>query len=213
MTTKLQLYNQALRYCKERKIADLTEDREPRRLLDDVWDNGGIEACLEDGQWKFAIRTVRIDYDPDITTDFGFNFAFSKPTDWVVTSAVCSDEYFDVPLTRYSHENDYWYADLEIIYVKYVSNDTAYGGDLSLWPSTFTDYVAAYFANEMVDKLTANADVITRVADRLERNKLKAKNKDAQNQPQRFPASGSFVNSRHHLRTNRDRGNRGRLIG
>ncbi len=45
------------------------------------------------------------------------------------------------------------------------------------------------------------------------KNKLLAKNNDAQNQPQRFPASGSFVNSRFHLRTNRDRGNRGRLIG
>ena len=213
MTTKLKVYNEALRYCKERKIADLTEDREPRRVLDDVWDNGGVNACLEEGQWKFATRTVRIDNDPAVTTDFGYRFAFSKPTDWVATLSVCSDEYFDVPLTRYSHENDFWYSDLNLIYVKYVSDDAAYGNDLSLWPTTFTNYVSAHFAREIVGKLTSAVETIEQVNVIYDKNKLLAKNNDAQNQPQRFPASGSFVNSRFHLRTNRDRGNRGRLIG
>jgi hypothetical protein len=214
MATKLRVFNTALRYCGERKIADLTEDREPRRLLDDVWDNGAVNTCLEEAQWKFAIRTVRIDYDPAITTDFGYRFAFSKPTDWVATSAFCSDEYFDVPLTRYSHENDYWFCDLEIVYVKYLSNDAAYGNDLSLWPQTFSDYVSAHLANEIVDKLTASEAIIARVAERYDENRLKAKNKDAQNQPQRFPAPGSWVTSRGQQSGNtKDRGNRGSLLG
>jgi hypothetical protein len=214
MTTKLKVYNRALRYCSERKIADLTEDREPRRLLDDAWDDGAVDVCLAEAQWKFAIRTVRIDYDPAITTDFGFQYAFSKPTDWVSTSAVCSDEYFDTPLIRYSHENDYWYADIDTIYVKYLSNDATYGNDLSLWPGTFANYVSAYMANEIVDKLTASDVIIARVDQRHDENRLKAKNKDAQNQPQRFPAPGSWSSSRGKFagRT-RDRGNRGSLLG
>lgn len=214
MTTKLQIYNSALRYCKERKLASLAEDRKPRRLLDDVWDNGGVNACLEEGLWKFAIRTVRIDWDPAVVTDYGYKYAFSKPTDWVATAGVCSDEHFDNPLTRYSHENDYWYADIDILYVQYVSNDAAYGNDLSLWPQTFADYVAAHFAHEIVDDLTADVVTIERVERRWMRNKSTAKNKDARNQPQRFPAPGNWATSRgRYSSSNRDRGNRGSLIG
>ena len=215
MTTKLRLYNKALRYCGERKLSSLTESREPRRLLDDVWDDDGVEACLEEGLWKFAIRTLKMDYDTTITPDFGYRRAYDKPSDWIKTAAVCSDEYFDTPLTRYNHENDYWYADIDIIYVKYVSNDSSYGGDLSLWPATFADYVAAHFANEIVDKLSgASAEITDKVEKRYEKNKQTAKAKDAWNQPQAFPAPGNWSRSRGRLGgDNRDRGNRGQLIG
>jgi hypothetical protein len=213
MTTKLQVYNTALRYCGERKLATLNDGGEPNELLDNVWDNGGVDVCLETAQWKFAMRSVRIDFDPAITTDFGYRFGFSKPTDWVLTSAVCSDEFFDVPLTRYVDENDYWYCDLEEIYVRYISNDNSYGNDLSLWPQSFANYVAAHFANEIVDKLTSNEKTMLSVENRLERTRHTATNKDAMAGPQKFPAPGQWVNSRYHLRTGRDRGNRGRLIG
>lgn len=213
MATKLQLYNTALRYCSERKIT-LTQDTKSRRLLDDCWDTGEVENCLEMAQWKFAMKAVRMDYD--ITTDrgFGFAYAFEKPDDWVITSAVCSDEYYDIPLTRYADENGWWYADLDILYVKYVSNASDYGNDLSIWPKTFMNFVAAHFANEIVDDLTSNPEIIARVDQRLKENKLAAKNKDAMAGPQQFPAPGNWASSRSRLRgVNYDRGNRGSLLG
>ena len=213
MTDRLSLYNDALTICGERHLASLTESREPRRLLDSVWDNQGVNACLERGQWKFAKRTVRLDYDADITTDYGYRRAFSKPTDWVLTSALCSDEYFNSPLLRYSHEAGYWYADIDEIFVKYVSNDEFYGNDLSLWPSTFSDYVAAHFAAKIIFKLTSDESKRESVIKWEKRQLTTAKSKDAMNQPQLFPAPGSFVNSRYRLRTGRDRGNRNSLIG
>lgn len=214
MTTKLRLFNNALRYCGERSIATLTENREPRRLLDDVWDDGGVDACLEEGLWKFATRSMKIDFDPTIVPDFGLTRAFAKPSDWVKTGAMCSDEYYDVPLTRYQHENNYWYADLDEIYVQYVSNHTSYGNDLSLWPKTFTDFVAAYFANEICWKLTTNGETLNKVEGFLAANRKTAKSKDAWNQPQKFPAPGNWSTSRGRLSgDNRDRGNRGRLLG
>ena len=108
-TTKLNLYNKALRYLGERTLANLTEERAPRRLLDDVYDQGGIEYCLEQGQWHFAMRTISIDYDTTIEPPFGYKRAFSKPADWVVTSALCSDEYFNTPITQYVDEAEYWF--------------------------------------------------------------------------------------------------------
>jgi hypothetical protein len=211
-TSRLKIYKAALTICGERTIADLTEDREPRRLLDEVWDNQGVDACLEMAQWKFAMRSVRIDYDADVTPDYGFQRAFTKPDDWVVTSALCSDEYFRTPLTRYVDETGYWYSDIDEIYVRYVSNDASYGSDLSLWPATFADFVAANFATKIIMKLTTDEKKRESVI-KWESKQLKtAKNKDAMAGPQQFPAPGNFVSSRTRG-GRRDRGNRGQLIG
>lgn len=212
-TSQLQLYNAALTICGERHLASLTEDREPRRLLDHVWSHNGIKACLEKGQWGFAMRTLRIDYDTTVSPDYGYIRAFSKPSDWVVTSSVCSDEYFNVPLTRYEDEAGYWYADLDEIYVRFVSNDANYGGDLSLWSASFVDYVSASFAAKIILKLTSDDKRLAEVK-KLEKQYLsEAKSISAMGNPQRFPAPGNFVTSRGRSSSSRDRGNRGQLIG
>ena len=212
-TSKLEIYNAALIICGERVLASLTEDRKPRRLLDHVWDNDGVDACLERGQWKFAMNAIKLDYDTSITTDFGYKRAYAKPSDWVLTSAVCSDEFFTAPLIHYRDENDFWYAELDIIYVKYISNDTAFGLDLSLWPSSFNKYVGSYFANEIVMALTQDQDMWDRVEEKLDKFEKLAKNADAMAGPQQFPAPGRFVTSRYRGRTSRDRGSRSNLIG
>lgn len=212
-TSRLEIYNSALIICGERILKSLIEDRKPRRLLDHVWDNDGVDACLERGQWRFARRTVKFDYDTDQDTDFGFRRAFSKPSDWVTTSAMCSDEYFNTPLLRYVDEADYWYADIDEIYVKYISNDSSFGGDLSLWPATFTDYVGAHFARKIVRALTQDDKRRKDVIDEEKFRLRLAKSNDAMTDPQQFPAPGNFVNSRYRLRSNNDRGNKNQLIG
>jgi hypothetical protein len=222
MTTRLDLYNKALLVCGERFIAALTEDREPRRLLDHVWNTGGNNYCLEQGQWHFAMRSVMIDYDPTITPAFGLQKAFTKPTDWILTSAVCSDEYFNAPITGYAFEANDWYCDITPIYVKYVSNDAAYGGDLSRWPATFTDYAAAYYASLIIAKLAGDrAAQLLKLfgppgapqAGLLHQTLHKAKSAAAFTQPTQFPAQGNWTSSRGGGHGGNDRGNRGSLIG
>src|SRR3972149_5633972 len=156
--TRLKIYNDALLFCGERTLASLTEDVEPRHLLDHVWNSDGVQGCLEEAQWHFAIRTVQIDYDPDEDPQFGYNYAFTKPSDWVLTSALCSDEYFKSPLLGYWDEAGFWYADLQTIYVRYISNDVDYGMDLSLWPRSFSEFVAAHFAYKITPKITGDKD-------------------------------------------------------
>lgn len=212
MTTRLELYNDALLLCGETILSALTESREPRRLLDHVWDSDGVKACLEAGQWRFAMRAAQLDYDPDITPEFGYQRAFAKPSDWCATSAVCSDEYFKEPLLEYNDENMYWFADLDTIYVRYVSNDTSYGGDLSLWPTRFKDYVAAHFAEKIVFKLTGDAARMDGMVRLTEKRKREAKNHDAMSDSTKFPSRGAWVRARQGRR-NRDNGNRGSLIG
>lgn len=217
MTTRLELYNAALLICGESFLASLSEDREPRHLLDHVWDNDGVKQCLEAGQWKFGMRAVRLDYDPSIAPDFGYQRAFEKPTDWCATSAICTDEYFQVPLTRYIDETGYWFADLDELYVRYVSNDAAFGGDLSLWPAKFADYVAHFFAGKIILKLTSDKEkreaILHPKRGLLARSLKMAKSHDAMAGPTTFPAQGAWSSARRAGGGRRDRGNRGNLIG
>lgn len=212
MTTRLRLYNEALMICGERALATPTEEREPRRLLDHVWDNDGVKSCLESGQWKFAMRTIRLDYDPSVSTDFGYRRAFLKPSDWCLTSALCSDEYFSAPLLQYVDEAGYWYADLDTIFVRYISNAAEYGGDLSTWSAKFSEYVGSYFASKIILKLTSDENKRTSVIDWSKRKLHEAKSKDAMAEPTKFPAPGSWVSARGG-RSRRDRGSRNSLIG
>ena len=212
MTTQLKLYNRALHLCGETALSSTSEERESRRLLDAVWDDNGVDYCLTAGQWNFATRTIQIDYDSGITIEFGYRYAFAKPSDYLSLIALSADEYFNTPLNQYNDEQDYWYADEQILYVKYVSNGASYGGDLTAWPAWFTDYVAAYFASKIVKKLTSDEGLRQSVKDELRRAEFEAKNRDMQNSPARFLPQGSWTSSRQG-RSRRDRGNRGSLIG
>lgn len=222
-TTRLDLYNKALLLCGERFLSGLTESNEPRRLLDHVWSTGWIDACLEKGQWYFAMRTARIEVDADFTTpDFGYQNAFSKPSDWISTSAVCSDEYFRVPLNQYADEMNYWFADIDPLYVKIVSNDETYGGDLSLWPASFVEHAAAHGAAKIIGKLAGDKSEQKRELfgppgrsrDGLfERSLNEAKNAAALTQPTQIPAQGSWSRARAGRRGWRDGGSRGNLTG
>lgn len=214
MATKLGLYSDALRLCGERKLASLSEDRKPRHLLDDAWGdgstNGSVRRCLERGQWKHALRSIMLDYSPSIEPDFGYRYAFDQPEDMVKVAAVCSDEYFNSPLLAYADERHYWYADLDTIYVRYVSNDASYGADLSLWPQIFADLVAADLADQIVGDLTG-ADS-QKVAKELEKRLRQAQSDDAMRGPTAFPPMGGWASAR--LGGGRgDRGSRSRLIG
>jgi hypothetical protein len=212
MASQLTLYNNALLILGERALQSLSEARESRRLLDTVWSRPAIDRCLQQGQWQFAMRSVEITRSPSITPSFGYQYGFDRPSDLIRSCAVCQDGHFNVPLLQYMVEGSYWYADLDPIYVRYVSNDVQFGGDLSLWPANFAAYVEAYLAEAIVTRLTQDENEWKRVRAVLSRALTEAKSTDAMEQATKFAPQGSWVQSR---RGNRggDRGNTGSLIG
>lgn len=200
MTTRLNLYRGALRICGAASISALTDETEGRRLLDEVWDDGGVDAVLEAGLWNFALRTVQLDYDPAVDPAFGYTRAFEKPSDWVRTAGVWSDENLEAPLPQYHDETTYLFADLDTIYAQHVSNHAAYGNDLSTWPRSFADYAEAYFAGKVCHRLTNDKERIdyilhprTGLVDRLLKN---ARSKDAMRDPAKQLPPGSWTSSR-----------------
>ena len=213
-TSRLKIYNEALRLCGETPLASLTENRQARYDLDSVWDNDGVKNCLSEAQWKFARKSVMLDFDPAYNPEFGYRRAFAKPDDWCATMAVCNDEYFNSPLLQYLEENNFWYCDLDILYVQFVSNANDYGGDLSLWTPKFADFVAAHFAFKIINTLTSD-DNKQKTVFGLRKIALKdAANLDSMSDPTKFPPDGSWVNSRRGRgNARRDRGSRNSLIG
>lgn len=209
MTDQLSLYNGALRLCQDRRLASLTENREPRRLLDDAWGDGAtsgsVARCLEIGQWTFAMRTGMIDYTPDIEPEFGYRYAFTQPDDMVRPSAICLDEYFRIPLLDYADERGHWYAPIPTIYARWVSNSDTYGADMGLWPQSFVQLVEADLANEIVATLTEDKEIRLFVQKALEKAEKKAKSRDAMNNPTKLLPEGSWNRSR--------RGNENRRSG
>lgn len=195
--TQLSIYNNALvKHLGEKKLSSLTENRKPRRVLDTIWDSDFVKSCLEEGYWNFATRTFSSEYNSSIDPDFGYKYAHDKPDDWVKTSGISLDDYFSTPLQRYWDESEYWWTDAEVIYVRMISDDDSYGGDMSSWPESFVDYVEKKLAAEACMAITQSKSK-TKDLERMAEVALKnARNKDALNDPPTYPPTGSWVRAR-----------------
>lgn len=195
-TDKLKLYNGALLLVGERPLKDLNEAREPRFLLDAVWDDEAIKACLEAGQWLFATRTVKLEADDDFTPDFGYRYAYQQPEDYVRTCVVSLDEYQFQSLEDYRDEGGFWFMDANIVYISYISQDNDYGMDMSKWPKSFCNYVQAYLASKICPKITNSPTSVKDLEDKMEKELSNAQGKNAINRPPtRFPR-GSWSRAR-----------------
>jgi len=195
--TQLSIYNNALvKHLGERKLESLTENRKPRRLLDQVWDNDFLEECLEEGHWNFATRTFSSEYSASVDPDFGYRYAHIKPTDWLRTSALSLDEYFRHPLGDYRDEAGYWFCDAEVIYVSMVSKDNSYGLDLSKYPDSYVDYLEKKLAASICMALTQSRTKAGDLEAMAARALQNARAKDAMNDPAKRVPSGSWVGAR-----------------
>ena len=128
--------------------------------------------------------------------------------------AVAYDEYLNTPITRYADEASWWFCDQETIYVAYVSDDTQWGADLSLWPPNFAEMVEHYMALKAGPRIRG-VEINEQTLYALWKRWLaEAKATDAMESPAKFAPKGGWAQSRQGFRgSNRDRGNRSQLIG
>ncbi len=208
MASQLTLYNGALRILGQSKLSSLTEDVEPRYVLDDIWSDGARDACLEAGYWNFAIRTVEASYNTGVEPDFGFQRAFDKPTDWLRTVSLASDDRFYCLLTdrSYKDEADYWFCDNDTLYIRYVSNDTSYGYDYGKWPQSFVKFVEAHLANEARYRILQANVKRTEIEKAYNKAKKDALSKDAMNEGVKFMPENGWAGARRSGRSYSGRG-------
>lgn len=196
---KLAIYNGSLRRLGSRALASLTENREPRRVLDGIWGlNAAPVKVLEGSEWNFATRTVEGVYAPEIEPSFGFRRAFNKPDDFARLSALSGDDRFSRPLvhTEYVDEAGYWFSDRDVLYIKYNSKSESYGLKSSAWTETFKDLLELMLAYEACERLTNSrtkkADLWGEYKDMLKT----ARSQDSMNDGVKFPPRGSWVSAR-----------------
>lgn len=197
--TKLSLVNGALRLLKTRKLTAselATNGREPARAANDAWDADFVRGCLEQGNWRFAIRSRQIVADPGIDPQFddgGYRYAFQKDTDWLRTAGVFVDADMQMPYHEYHDEAGYLFANVDTLYVRYVSDDADFGGDMSRWPRSFQEYVEAKLASEIAGPMTQGGQDTRDLADARLKD---AQAKDVINEPTRRPQPSSWVRAR-----------------
>lgn len=198
-TDKLDVYNGALRRLGSRRLASLTEAREPRRVLDDIWNNGAlVNYALERGEWNFALRSVQGAYNTGISPGFGFRRAFDKPDDFRRLAALSADEYFRIPLTahQYTDEGGYWLSDQDTLYIRYVSSHDSYGYDSSRWTESFRYYLECCLAYEACERITNSGAKLEKVEQQMRSYLSQAKSTDAMQEGVKFPPRGAWASSR-----------------
>lgn len=198
MATKLGLYNGALFIIKTRKLASLTDDEKSRYTLDDIYDST-LSYMLEQGLWNHATRTVAIESSASLDPAFGYQYVFEQPTDWVRTIAISAQATFYPPLGpgEFVHEGEAFSANCDPLYLSYVSNDSGYGLDLSLWPETFARAVEYELAVRIAPHLTSMGEEAQANLEKKANRALRdARSKDALNQAGMYPPPSRLVRAR-----------------
>lgn len=213
MATKIGLFNAALIECGHTTLTDTGEAVEAGRVLNTVYTRV-VDDCLAAGSWNFAMETIEAAADTGVTPEFGYSKVFAKPTDWVRTIGVSGDEHFAYPLLQYYDDANFWSADFTPIYVRYVSDDTGLGYELTRWPASFTRYVELALAERILPRLNASESMRERITADKDTARRRALGVDAMNEPQpKFMPPGSWTMSRWGRSGGGDRGNRGSLTG
>lgn len=193
--SQISVYNKALRNLGERKLASITENRDPARYLNDEWTDG-VNQCISSGFWNFAMRTQRIDADPTLVPAFGYTRAMAKPKDWVRTFVIADNDAFEPPLQYYVDENYIIYTSATPIYMRYVSDDPNYGWNLTLWTPGFIEYVAAYLAFVIAPRTVKDKTEVERLDKAQQKWLIKAAARDSMDLPPGKPPYGTWVTSR-----------------
>lgn len=145
MPSRLDIYNGALRLLGEARLESLDEVGSARERLDDAW-VPSVNMMLEKGMWNFAIRTIELPYDIDVEPLFGYKYAFSKPDDYVRTVNIAQEPTFAEGYEHYEDETRHWHADIDPLYIRYVSSDPAYGWNIGAWRQAFCTALEALLA-------------------------------------------------------------------
>jgi hypothetical protein len=197
MATKLGTYNKSLIALGDGvPLASLSENRAARRFLDQVWDNGVVNYCLEQGLWGFATRSKELTASTTINPAFGFQYAFEMPDDFCGLNSLWTDARFQSALRIYDFEAGIIYCDFGTIYIKYVSNAPTYGGNIAKWPEVFSDYVGVRMAFEAQPLITNSLNVDANLDKAQQSAKLTALNWDKRNKAREDLPIGNWTKAR-----------------
>lgn len=187
-----KVYNSALLMLGLEQITSLTDDSDRRTKLDAAVQTGVVAQVLEDLGWTFGVTSVQLTYNPSLEPDWGYTRVFDKPTNIHRIDGIFHDDRFTTPIRHYEEEEDYWFCDVDTIYVKYVSEE--YLTNPVNWPQYFKNLIASELALLAGPSIQgANVENAMRMHDKRRRE---AESTDAMRGPPQTLPRGSWVRSR-----------------
>lgn len=197
----LNIYNDALQLLGLEKITDNNDDSTRRSVLDTAIDADLVEAALEDIAWHWAITSTQSEFNPSYEPEWGYSRGHDLPSDLHRLDGVFFDEFFQRPLKTYIDEAGILFTDLDVIYIKYVSDSFLDGPDS--WSPSFRRLIAARMAKDTYMVLAPKAG--KRVEDEFAKRESAAKSIDVMQSPPRLIAEGTWVRARTTGRSQRRR--------
>lgn len=199
-TTKIKVYNRVLDHLGITRLDPthgLTERRIERFEIDSAYDDALTEV-LESAIWYFALRFIKIMPDPEIVALFGRRCAYPKPEDMTEHGlhGLYQDERGAAPLLDWKERNGIYFADVQPLYMEYVSNSDDHGRNLGKMGQAFVNLWAAKIAERIIGRVTGS---------RVDRNDMiaisrkamdEAKVREAVDQPIKFKPAGSWSSAR-----------------
>lgn len=200
-TTKLQLYKRACIHMEQSPISSLTDNVEVRRRLDDHYDDT-LLWLMEQGFWRTGMRTVEITQNEAVLPAFSFEYAHDMPTDFVKRLVVSTAECLDPPLddqqqgSSYLMEGGYIWANVTPVYMRYLSNDSAYGLDLTLWTEGMANACSVEFAARAATVVTGSSEKADNLHEKATLLASRAATFDAMQQPSQRHREGRWSGNR-----------------
>lgn len=150
--SRLSLYNNALILLGERQLTSEYENRPARKVLDEIYGQEAVGACLELARPKFAQVTAKL-ATPASSSVHGFDYVYDLPADFLCIvqdprmpaggGEVYTDDVLQNRVERYLLEGETIATEIATnVYIRYVSNLIT----MSQWTPTFADLVSAYLA-------------------------------------------------------------------
>ena len=191
------LYNKALQLLKLQPITSNTDESERKVALDYAMNQKAVETVFELVSWGFLYKTVKLGADDTVETAFAHEHTFAVPSDMIRIDKISADEYFRYPV-EYVREGDFFYADTDEIYVRYLSNEQF--TTLTTWPVYIFNLVAAELARSC--GTLPGAD-LQNAEYKYKEYKSEAFNTDVQRNPPEVISSGTWTRSRNSWPTRR----------
>lgn len=204
MPTKLGIWNDALRFIGEHRLTSLTEDTEARYVLENAWDDAKMFVFTE-GLWNFATMTAEITTDPGQTPIPGFSYVFDKPLNWLRTITVSQNALFDTE-AFYRDENNKIYANVDTLYIRFISSARADDTQVENWPPSFGKLMSAYLAQVCASRISGSKNDADTMRAIYKEYLASAKNKDALDQSQVYLSPGNWIRAMRGSNSRRDRG-------
>lgn len=159
--TQLSIYQMALRFLADARLALISDDVESRYALDDAW-LSAPSFVLRQAGWRFALKTAALAAGGALIPGYATSYLF--PADWIRTHAVflTDGKGRELPFD-FREQGSALSVNTAAPLMRYVSN-AFINPVFANWPEHFAECVAAYLAFLVAWRVTGDQNAATKMS-------------------------------------------------